>query len=139
VYIAFTYAYCPANIVFNAKSLHIYFWTKMSVLAFTTHNDGQICPFRHLKVKLFLSQESLKVVYYSYFHSIMTYGLIFCGNSYYSNTTFRLQKRTIRIIVGIRDRDTCREHLRKLKILPLQSQYILSLSLFVINNKNHLR
>jgi hypothetical protein len=65
----------------------------------------------------------------------MTYGLIFWGNSYYSNIIFRLQKRIIRITVGIRDRDSCREHFRKLKILPLQSQYVYSLSLFVINNK----
>jgi hypothetical protein len=86
-------------------------------------------------VKPFLSQESLKMVYYSYFHSIMTYGLIFWENSYYSNIIFRLQKRIIRIIVGIRDRDSCREHFRKLKVLPLHSQYIYSLSLFVINNK----
>jgi hypothetical protein len=37
--------------------------------------------------------------------------------------------------MGIRNRDTCREHFRKLKTLPLHSQYILSLSLFVIHNK----
>jgi len=78
-------------------------------------------------VKPFLSQDSLRMVYYSYFHSIMTYGLIFWGNSYYSNIIFRLQKRIIRIIVGIRGRDSSREHFKKLKILHLQSQYILSL------------
>jgi len=48
-------------------------------------------------------------------------------NSHYSSIIFRLQKRIIRIIVGIRGRDSCREHFKKLKILPLQSQYILSL------------
>jgi hypothetical protein len=51
--------------------------------------------------KPFLSQESLRTVYFSYFHSIMTYGLVFCGNSYHSNTVFKLQKRIIRIMVGI--------------------------------------
>jgi hypothetical protein len=40
-------------------------------------------------------------------------------------------------IVGIRGRDSCREHFRKLKILPLLSQYILSLLLFVINNRDY--
>jgi hypothetical protein len=59
-------------------------------------------------VKPFLSQESLKMVYFSSRRSVMTYGLIFWGNSYYNNINFRLQKkRTIRIIVGIRDRDSC--------------------------------
>jgi hypothetical protein len=41
----------------------------------------------------------LKMVYYSYFHSIMNYGLIFWGNSSYRNNIFRLQKRIIRIIM----------------------------------------
>ena len=32
-------------------------------------------------VKPFLSQDSLRMVYYSYFHSIMTHGIIFWGNT----------------------------------------------------------
>jgi hypothetical protein len=39
--------------------------------------------------------------------------------------------------MGIRNRDSCREHFRKFKILPLQSKYILSLSLFVFHTKNY--
>jgi hypothetical protein len=54
-------------------------------------------------------------------------------------TVFSLQKRTIRIIVGIRGRDSCREHLKKLKILPLKSQYILSLLLFVVDNGDYFK
>jgi len=70
-------------------------------------------------VKPFLSEDSLKMIYYSYCHSIMTYGIILGGNSHYSNTIFRLQKRIIRIIVGLKSRDSFREHFKKLKILPL--------------------
>jgi hypothetical protein len=40
-------------------------------------------------------------------------------------------------MVGIRDRELCREYFRKLKILPLQSLYIYLLLLFVINNRQH--
>ena len=50
----------------------------------------------------FLPQESMKI-YYSYFHSIMMYGIIFLGNSYCSINTFILQKNTITIIMGIRN------------------------------------
>jgi hypothetical protein len=32
-------------------------------------------------VKPFMSQETLMMVYYAYFHSIMNYGLLFWGNS----------------------------------------------------------
>jgi hypothetical protein len=76
---------------------------------------------------------------YFYFHSIMTYGLIFWGSSYHSNTVFKLQKRIIRIILGIRDRESYREYFGKLKVLPLQSQYIYLLAVFVINNRLHFK
>jgi hypothetical protein len=33
----------------------------------------------------------------------MTYGLVFWGNYYNSKRVFKLQKRIIRIMVGIRD------------------------------------
>jgi hypothetical protein len=42
-------------------------------------------------------------------------------------------------MVLIRDRDSCREYFRELQILPLQSQYIYSLSLFLINNKHNFK
>jgi len=71
-------------------------------------------------VKPLLSLQSLRMVYFSYFHSLLTYGIIFRGNSRHSHTIFRLQKRVIRIITGIRNKDSCREQFRTLKILPLQ-------------------
>jgi len=39
-------------------------------------------------------------------------------------------------MMGARTRDSCREYFKKLNVLPLQLQYILSLVLFVTNNKN---
>jgi hypothetical protein len=46
--------------------------------------------------KQFLSEKSLRMmVYFSYFHSIMIFRLIFWGNSYHSNTVFKLQKRSM--------------------------------------------
>jgi hypothetical protein len=33
----------------------------------------------------------------------MSYGLIFWGSPYHSNTIFKLQKGIVRIMVGIRD------------------------------------
>jgi hypothetical protein len=89
-------------------------------------------------VKPFLFQEILRMVYF-YFHSIMTYRLILWGSSYHRNTVFKLEKRIIRIIVGIRGGDSCSKYFRKLKILPLHSQYIYSLLIFVINNRQHFK
>jgi hypothetical protein len=42
-------------------------------------------------VKSILSLETLKIVYYSYVHSILNYGIIFWGNSSYSIRIFRIQ------------------------------------------------
>jgi hypothetical protein len=51
---------------------------------------------------------------------------------------FKIQNNILRIITGYRSRDSCRDLFTKLKILPLQSQYILSLLSFVVYNKNKL-
>ena len=90
-------------------------------------------------VQSFLPLDSLKLIYYSYFNSILTYGITFCGNTHNSNTIFKMQKRIIRIMVGIRNRDSCREYFKRLKILPLQSQYLLSLLLFVADNGDYFK
>jgi len=66
----------------------------------------------------------------------MTYGLIFWGNFPDSIKIFRLQKKIVRIMMGCRSRDSCRKLFLNLEILPLPSQYSLSLLLFVIRNKN---
>jgi len=89
--------------VYNTKFLGL---TLNNTLSWRTHIDTiigklSLASFDLRVVKQFSSQDSLKMVYYSYFHFVMTYGLIFWGNSYYSNIIFRLQKRIIRIIVGI--------------------------------------
>jgi len=59
----------------------------------------------------------------------MIYGILFWGNSMYNIHVFQLQERVIRIITD------SRQLLMKLGILPLMSQYIFSLLLFIVNNK----
>jgi hypothetical protein len=76
------------------------------------------------------------MIYYSYFHSVMTYGLLFWRNSPDSIKIFTLQKKIIRIMTGCRSTDSCKKLFYNLEILPLPSQYILSLLLFMIRNKN---
>jgi hypothetical protein len=50
---------------------------------------------------------------------------------------FKMQKRVIRILMGIRYRESCRESFKELKILTLSSQYIFSLLLFVVHNRGY--
>jgi hypothetical protein len=47
-----------------------------------------------------------------------------------------MQKRIVRIMMGCKNRVSCRNSFRRLGILSLVSQYIFSLLLFVVENKN---
>jgi hypothetical protein len=100
-----------------------------------THKLSSVC-YAIRSVKPFMSHKMLKMVYYACFHSIMNCGLIFWGNSSNSTKILNIQKNIIRSITGCRSRDSCRDLLKNLKIVPLHSQYILSLLSFVVNSKN---
>src|SRR5215510_15792023 len=87
-------------------------------------------------IKTVMSLNTLKTIYYSSFNAIISYGLPFWGNSPHTIKVFRIQKRIIRIMLGCKQRVSCRNFFRRLKILPLASQYILLLMLFVVKSKN---
>jgi len=65
----------------------------------------------------------------------MSYGIIFWGNSWHSSIIFRLQKKVIRIMEGCRNRVSSRGLFKKFQIFPLKSQYMLSLLMFVVQNR----
>jgi len=87
-------------------------------------------------IKPFMTLDVLRMVYFSYFHSIMSYGIIFWGNSHLSSNIFKIQKRVIRIITNKSKRDSCRQLYKQLQILTLPSQYIFSLLVFVAKNRD---
>ena len=87
-------------------------------------------------IKPFVSLDVLKMTYFSYVHSLMSYGIIFWGDSVHSKLIFKIQKRIIRIITNSNRRDSCRQLYKQLQILPLKSQYIFSLLLFVVKNRD---
>jgi len=82
-----------------------------------------------------MALEALKTIYFSYFHSIVTYGFIFWGNSVHSQYIFKIQERMIRIIANLGVRDSCHCVFKELGILPLYSQYLYSLHMFVAKNR----
>jgi hypothetical protein len=86
-------------------------------------------------IKHSLPIHTLKIIYSAHVHSIMSYGLIFWGSASCANNVFLLQKRIIRTITNAGPRDSCRNIFRKLQIFTLYSQYIYSLLLFPIKNK----
>ena len=85
--------------------------------------------------KPFMTLHVIRSVYFSYFHSLLSYGIIFWGNSCHSASVFKIQKRTIWIITNKRKRDSCRQLFKSQQVLTAPSQYIFSLLVFVVKHK----
>jgi len=86
-------------------------------------------------IKPLLSADIWRMICFSYVHSVMSYGIIFWGNSHPSNSIFKIQKRIIRIITNTSSCDSCHHLFKQLQILSLPSQYIFSLHVFVKKNR----
>ena len=87
-------------------------------------------------VKPYMSISSLKTIYYSLFHSVLSYGIIFWGHCSSTQRLFVWQKKAVRLIIGQGNRTSCRHIFKQLEILPLKSQYIYSILLFVSKHKH---
>jgi len=132
------------NINYKTNRINNVFYTKLlgltldSTLSWKPHMDQLISKLNSACyiIRSIISLENLRMIYTSSVHSIISYNIIFWGNSTYSNTIFKLQKRVISIMMNAGNRESCHELLKKLNILPLYSQYILSLLLFVVKNIN---
>jgi hypothetical protein len=66
----------------------------------------------------------------------MNCGLMFWRNCSHNANIFKVQNNIIRVITGCRSRGLCGDLIKNLKVVPLQSQYMLSLLLFVLNNES---
>jgi len=60
-------------------------------------------------------------------------------NSSHSAKIIKIKNNIIRIIIGCKSVESYRDLFKNLKILPLQSQYTISLILYVLQNKNKLK
>jgi exonuclease III len=76
------------------------------------------------QIKHYLPIETLKIIYFAHIHTIMSYGIIFWGNSPHAKKVFILQKKIIRIITNTSPRESCREIFKNMQIMTLYSQYI---------------
>jgi hypothetical protein len=86
-------------------------------------------------IKPFLSLKTIKMVYLSYVHSLLTYGIIFRGNSTHVKSVFKIQRQIIRIMTNSHTNDSYHDLFKILNLLPLQSQYIYSISVFILMNR----
>lgn len=78
--------------------------------------------------------ESLKTIYFAYFHSTMKHGIISVSNSSYSKNMFTLQQKTVRMI-GAKPRNSSRDLLKGTEILQLPLQHTVSFMDITVNNQ----
>lgn len=76
------------------------------------------------KIRECTDVKTARIVYYSYFHSLMSYGLLLWGNAADANSIFLLQKRAVRAIYYLKARESLREKFKTINILTMPSLYI---------------
>jgi hypothetical protein len=96
---------CKVNPINNTCSKIFLGLTLDKTLSWKTHTD-QLRPklnsasYVIRSLRSVISTKKLRTIYCSYVHSIIAYGIIFCGNSTYKNNIFKLQKGALRIIMN---------------------------------------
>jgi hypothetical protein len=109
----------------NTSSIHFLGITIDNTLSWNEHVDkligklGKACYAIRIS-KQYVSLKTLRTIYFSYFHMLMSYGIVFWGISPSSTKVFKLQKK-VRIMANTRSRDSSRDIFKELKILPFYS------------------
>ncbi|KAG7308208.1 hypothetical protein JYU34_006878 [Plutella xylostella] len=78
-----------------------------------------------------VNQNTVLTAYHAYVVSTLRYGIIFWGNSTDRDRAFKAQKRCVRAICRLKQRDSCKLYFKKLSILTLTSLYIFEVAIFV--------
>jgi len=129
------------NLITNSSYTKFLGVTMDNILSWNNHIDLLMKKFIMVcyiirNAKTYMSASTLRMIHHAFFHLAMSYGIIFWGNSSHSSTIFSMQTKAIRIIEECENGVSCRNLVKKLQILPLTSQYMLSLLMFVVQNKN---
>ena len=100
-----------------------------SKLQWSTHLDelsGKLssATFAIKKIKMLCGFEAAKSVYFAYFHSLLSYGLMFWGMAANSVRIFRLQKRAIRNLFTISSLTSCRPYFIESGIMTMYAAYV---------------
>lgn len=110
----------------SVKMLGITLDNKLSWVGHTSALKKKLssCLFLLRQLKNITNAETLKITYFSLFHSQINYGLIIWGNSSTAINIFRMQKKAVRIMAKVSYLEHCRPLFKQFGIMPLPSLYI---------------
>ena len=99
-----------------------------------------ICKMNSLKflfinLRTVLEMHQLVQVYFAQVDSRLRYGICLWGNSTEAANVFMAQKRIIRSMTKIPQRESCKNYFKELNILPLPCLYVYEMSVYVYMNK----
>jgi hypothetical protein len=97
----------------------------------------EFCLFHYETIISHITIDSLTLIYFVHFQFIVTYGIIFWGNSPKLKHIFLLQKKPLRIMLGLACRSSCRTWFKKHNILTVPCLYIFSLAMFFIKHLSY--
>lgn len=80
------------------------------------------------------TREITLMAYHALFHSIINYAILVWGHSAHSERVFNVQRKSIRLILGLEYRADVKEHFKSLGILTTPSLYIYQSLLYVKTN-----
>lgn len=86
------------------------------------------------RIRQLTNVATARLVYFAYFNSIITYGLILWGSAADIETVFILQKRAVRAIYNLGSRESLREFFKETDILTLPSLYVFEIIMYVRKN-----
>lgn len=97
--------------------------TKLSSAAFAVKRIRQISD-----------EKTARLVYFAYFHSVMSYGVLLWGGAADVERIFILQKRAVRAIYNLKSRTSLRDKFKIINILTLPSHYIYENIMYIRRN-----
>lgn len=86
------------------------------------------------KIRQLTDVDTARLVYFSYFHSIMSYGILLWGRAADIESIFILQKRAVRAIYNLRHRESLRELFKTINIMTVPCQFIYENIMYVRKN-----
>ncbi|CAH2232085.1 jg4759 [Pararge aegeria aegeria] len=66
------------------------------------------------KIRQITDVDTARLVYFAYFHSVMSYGILIWGKAADIETIFILQKRAVRSIYKLKSRESLREKFKEI-------------------------
>lgn len=122
----------------NVKFLGLYLDKNLSWSLHVKHVVQKISrSVYNLRIlKRYLDFKTLKSVYHAIFESNIRYGMVIYGSTNELHKIFLVQKKALRVMLGMKIRESCRNKFKENNILTVTAILIQECTLFFFKNKN---